>query len=175
MLFGKSAMQEKLAKDAQCDPFNGDRRDLPRFRKAWRAYLQLLGASEATESNATLVAMLKQHVDTTTRARWVQREEKGEELGYRTLWEELQRSFGLHTTLYQKADWLALRLLPQPRCVGGFHFAFRRTSRGPQSLPEEKTSQFTNALPLHLKDLVANARSKVKKAFMNGMPQGVSP
>ena len=82
MLFGRSAMHEKLAMNTQCEPFNRDLRDLPRFRKAWRAYLQLLGASESTKTNSTLVAMLKQSVDVTPRAKWVQMEEKAEELQY---------------------------------------------------------------------------------------------
>ena len=178
LLFGKSAMQEKLAEKAECGPFDGDRRDLPRFKKAWRAYLQLLGASEATESNATLVAMLKQHVDPTTRARWVQREEKGEELHYRSMWEELDRTFGLHAALQQKSDWLALKLHyqgPLNRVVWGeFILRFEELADALKVSSDEKTSQFTNALPLHLKDLVTNARSKGNKVFMRGLPSGVA-
>ena len=106
----KSAMQEKLAKNAQCEPFTGDRRDLPLFQKAWRAYLQFLGANEETESNSTLVAMLKQSVDKTSRARWVRREENGEQLVYAQMWEELTMTFGLHNNLFRKPEWLSLKL-----------------------------------------------------------------
>ena len=152
MLFrSKTAMQEKLAMKAKCEPFNGDRRDLPRFRKAWRAYPRLLGASESTETNSKLVAMLKQSVEVTTRAKWVQREEKGEELQYSCMWDELDRTFGLHNPLFRKAEWLSLELTytgPLNRVVwGGFILRFEELAEALKVSPEENTQQFTHALP----------------------------
>ena len=69
-----------------------------------------------------MVAMLKQSVDVTTRAKWLQREEKGEELQYGCMWDELDRTFGLHNALIQKAEWLSLELTytgPLKRVVWG--------------------------------------------------------
>ena len=102
-----------------------------------------------------MVVMLKQRVDVTTRAKWVQREEKGEELQYGCMLDELDRTFGLHNALFHKAEWLSLELT-YPGSFNrvvcrGLTLRFEELAETLNVSPEEKTQHFTQALPKPLR------------------------
>ena len=92
------------------DPFDGFKQNWPRFSKGWKAYLQKMGVDENTERDSVLVETLRVYIDPSTRLQWAAREEAGEPLAYHKLWEELQVTFGMHSEIYSKQEWLSLRL-----------------------------------------------------------------
>ena len=173
----KSPLQDVLSQQAKLTPYSGEKRDWPRFSKAWPAYLQKMGVDERTERDSVLVETLRMYIDPPTRIQWTVREEAGETLTYQKLWEELSVAFGMHSELYRKQEWQALRLRYEGslnRTVWStFLVRFENLAKELKVSESEKTQQFQSAVPAGLQMAISREKARVHRLTISGFPPHV--
>ena len=101
--------QQLVTLNTKCDEFTGAQRDYEKWKKGWKRFISTLRASVGDLSAGA--GLLKMHVDTVTRARWVAMEDKGKNMTYDELWEDLEFTYGMNEEVFDWPRWDELRLV----------------------------------------------------------------
>ena len=165
----KTPLQDALAKEAKCPQFSGNKKFWNPFRRSWKDFLRRLNVNEDTGRNTVLVETLRMHKDAWTCVQRNAREEAGEILEYKQLWEELDVAFALDAEIDRKQKWQNLRLHSAGRlnradwCM--FLVKFESLAKEFKISEDDTRQRFGQAAPNGLQS--ATSREKVRFHRLN--------
>ena len=98
-------------------------------------------------------------------------------LSYHKLWEELQVTFGMHSEIYRKQEWLNLRLRFEGTLNrttwSTFLVKFESLAKELKISESEKTQQFQNAVQTGLQAAISREKARVHRLQISGFPPTV--